>query len=119
MDNHSSRLVDDRDVFILVNQTQQDIFRVDACRRGGRNIYNDHRALLDLVRGLHRGTVDEDSSLVHKFLDAGAAYLGEFQGEKTIEARASLLGWDDKFNSLGHRVFSCLSVGHPRYWVLP
>jgi hypothetical protein len=47
-------------------------------------------------------------------LDAGAADLGEFHGEKAIEAGAGLLGRDDKLNSLGHRVLRWLLVSHAR-----
>jgi hypothetical protein len=47
-------------------------------------------------------------------LDAGAAYLREFQGEETIEAGASLLGANDKLESLGHRVLIWLLVSHAR-----
>ena len=114
MNDDSRRFIDDSDVVIFVDQIERNILSLDSCRKGGRNIYDNRRALLDLVRGLHRGAVDEDASFVHEFLDAGAADLGEFQGEKTIEAGASLLGRDDKLDSLGHQVLSWLLVSHAR-----
>src|SRR5580692_11108087 len=119
MNDDSCWLIDDGDVVIFVNQIERNIFGLDACGKGGRNINDNRRALLHLVRRLHRGAVNEHASFVHKFLDAGAADLGEFQREKTIEAGTRLLGRNNKLDSLRHRVLSWFLLSHARWWAAP
>src|SRR5580693_4638814 len=119
MNDDSCWLIDDGKVVIFVNQIERNIFSLDSCGKRGRNINDNRRTLLHLVRGLHRGTVNEHASFVHKFLDAGTADLGEFQGEKTIETDTGLLGRDDKLDSLRNRALSWLLISHARWWAAP
>ena len=88
MNHHVGRLVDGREVFVLVEDLQRDVF--GEGRRVGRLrlLDADVVAVADAIAGLGRLAVDLHAAGVDDALHDRTAVVGEHRGEILIEARS-------------------------------
>jgi hypothetical protein len=113
VDGHASRLVDDDDVGIFVENVEGDGFWLSAKRRARLCVNGDAFAAAEFLRGFGRASVDEDEAGFDQLLDACAAEVGELRGKIAVETLARFVSGDDKLmgdcGSHGRILAVCLS----------
>jgi hypothetical protein len=90
--DHSSRFVDDHDLFIFVNDVERNVFGNRVNDRGGGNLAGYLFARPEAVTGFDRFGVDPDVATADRALNRRPARLAEARGEEEVEAL--ILGLD-------------------------
>jgi hypothetical protein len=86
VNHHPGRLVHHRQVGVLVNHVQRNVFRRGLERRGMRLAGNgDALAAAQLERSLLALAIDQHIALVHEQLHARAAHALQLRGEELVE----------------------------------
>jgi len=85
VDDEARRLVEDEEVTVLVEHAEREILRLGDCRLGRWNGDLHPLAALEALRRTPGTSVDENPSCFQERLHAGAAELGEAEGDGAIE----------------------------------
>ncbi len=116
MDDHAGGLVDDGDVFVLVENIERNGFGFDAGRQLIGDLDGHDFVRLDAMRGLARDAVNLHAAFVHERLNARTAQRRELRDEKEVESLAGVFGSDDEFHVCGGFYATSGPLRRGRWW---
>ncbi len=100
MDAHSSRLINDQQVVVLVENVERDGFRFGAKWRAGTDLDNNPLAAAKFVRGLSLDTIYGDQTVFNQLLQSRARKLRACLGKPAVEAETASGVRHQQFQSL-------------------
>jgi len=101
MDSHAGGLVDDDEVIVFVKHVERDGFGFRFERSARLRLHSDAFAAFEFLARFGGLAVDENKAGIDEFLDAGAGKFGGVCGDKTVEARAGVIGGCQKLDGSG------------------
>ncbi len=87
MDDHSGRLIDDQQVFVLVDDLERDVFGLGVRCIGLRDFELDHVAGGDSIRGIGRLAIHCDEVALDQSRSGRAAEVGCVLRDETVQTR--------------------------------
>ena len=96
VDDHAGGFVDDREVFVLEDDVERDVFGFEGRGRKLVELNFDLVIFTDLVRRFGSDAVDEDVAIADKAMEARAGPVVYMRGEKCIEARPGIFAGRDQ-----------------------
>lgn len=102
VDGHASRLVNNDEVVVFVEDVEGDRFGFGFERSTRLRPDSDPVASFEFLTGLGRPAIDQDKAGIDEFLDAGAGEFGGMGSDETIKTDTRI-GWGgDKFDWVRH-----------------